>query len=126
VPLALIANEAVYDQFLESRYVESKQVIESAGSAIEAASEEEAELPGNGEASLLDSLGRALDSSRETLNLKERVAVIRARATEVIENLIQLSVVFILQTGILPLVFLWLLIHLLKRVLGFYHRRVEN
>jgi len=126
VPLALIANEAVYDQFLESRYVESREVIESAGSAIEAANEPVAELADEGESSLFDSLGRAINSSRESLNLKQRVAIIRARATDVIENLIQLSVVFILQTGILPLVFLWLLVHLMKRVFGFYHQRQRN
>lgn len=120
VPLALIANEAVYQQFLESRYVESTQVIESAGSEIQQANQSAVELAEEGEGSLFDSWGRAIDSTRESLNLKERVAVITARATDVIEHLIQLSVVFILQTGILPLVFLWLLVHLVKRVFGFY------
>jgi hypothetical protein len=126
VPLALIANEAIYRQFLETRYVESTQVIESAGSEIEAASEPASELAGEEGASLFDTLERAMESTRETLNLRERVAVIKRRATELIENLIQLSVVFILQTGILPLVFLWLLIHLAKKVFGISHLRREN
>lgn len=120
VPLALIANEAVYEQFLESRYLKSTQVIESAGSEIQQANESAAELPEEGESGLFDSWGRAIDSTRESLSVKERVAVIKARATEVVEHLIQLSVVFILQTGILPLAFLWLLVHLAKRVFGFY------
>ena len=120
VPLALIANEAVYAQFLESRYVESTQVIESACYEIEAINEPVTDLVGEEEPGLLDSLSRALDSTRESFNLKERVQVIRERATDVIEHLIQLSVVFILQTGILPLLFLWLLMHLAKRVFGFY------
>jgi hypothetical protein len=126
VPLALIANEAVYDQFLERRYVESREVIESAGSAIEAANEPVAELAEEGGGSFFDSLGRAIDSTRESFNLKQRVAIIRERATDVIEHLIQLSVVFILQTGILPLVFLWFLVHLMKRVFGFYHQKQQN
>lgn len=120
VPLALIANEAVYEQFLQSRYVESTQVIETAGSEIQQANQSAVELAEEGESSLFDSWGRAIDSTRESLNLKERVAVIKARATEVVEHLIQLSVVFILQTGVLPLAFLWLLVHLAKRVFGFY------
>jgi hypothetical protein len=121
VPLALIANEAVYVQFLESRYVESTQVIESAGSEFEAVNEPETELAE--EAGIFNSLGRAMDSTRETLNLKARLAVIKARATDVIEHLIQLSVVFILQTGVLPLAFLWLLLHVMKRIFGFYAPR---
>lgn len=115
VPIALIANEAIYRQFLESRYVESTQIIESAGQEIEAVNQPVEDLDTDEETGFFDSLGRALDSTRESLNLRERLAVIRDRATEVIENLIQLSVVFILQTGILPLVFLWLLIQLMKR-----------
>lgn len=126
VPLALIANEAVYQQFLESRYVESTQVIESAGSEIQQANQSAVELAEEGEGSLFDSWGRAIDSTRESLNLKERVAVVKARATEVVEHLIQLSVVFILQTGILPLAFLWLLVHLMKRVFGFYRPMHTN
>jgi len=35
VPLAIIANEAVYTLFLESRYEESTQVIENAGAQID-------------------------------------------------------------------------------------------
>ena len=115
VPLALIANEAIYHQFLEARYVESTQVIEAAGAEIEAVNHPVVEEDAAENSSFFDSLGKALDSTRETLNLKERVEIIRERATELIENLIQLSVVFILQTGILPLVFLWLLIQLMKR-----------
>lgn len=125
VPLALIANEAVYAQFLESRYVESTQVIETAGSEIEAVQASSSDVAGQ-EPGVFDSLGRAFDSTRESLNVSERLAVIKARATEVIENLIQLSVVFILQTGILPLVFLWLLLQVMKRLFGFYHPQRQD
>ena len=126
VPLALIANEAVYTQFLEARYEESTQVIESAGAEIEAVHEKSAAQLPESEAGFLDSIGRAWNVTRESLNLKEKMSVIKARATEVIEHLIQLSVVFILQTGILPLAFLWLLLQVFKRVFGFYPAKREN
>jgi len=126
VPLALIANEAIYDQFLESRYEESTQVIEAAGAEIEAASEPVDKLAEEQDQSLWESLERALDSTKETLNLRERVETIRERATELIENLIQLSVVFILQTGILPLLFLWLLMQLIKRVMSLSRLPLKN
>lgn len=121
VPVALIANEAIYDVFLEARYAESRQVIESVGSEIQAANEAAEQLSeekAEGE-SVFQSLGRAMDSARESLNLRQRVDIIKARATEMIEHLIQLSVVFILQTGILPLAFLWLFLQLMKRMFRF-------
>jgi hypothetical protein len=118
VPVAMIANEALYHLFLESRYVESAEVIESAGEQLEKTVERaeqggsvESEEPG-----FLESLGRGLSGTREALDFSERLDRVRARAAEVIEHLIQLSVVFVLQTGILPITFLWLFLQLLKQV----------
>lgn len=118
VPVTLIANEAIYDQFLQARYVESRQVIESAGAEFDEASvEPEAAVPPE-TPGVLGSLQRAIDNTREAAGLQERLRLIKARATEVIEHLIQLSVVFILQTGIFPLLFLWLMFQVVKRCFG--------
>jgi hypothetical protein len=65
---------------------------------------------------LFETLERALDSTRETLDIKRRVEYIKERAADVVEHMIQLSVVFILQTGILPIAFLWLFLQLLKQL----------
>lgn len=119
VPVAMIANEALYDLFLESRYVESAQVIESAGEQLEQ-TVERAEQGGQAEGEepgFLESLGRSLSGTREALDFSERLDRISARAAEVIQHLIQLSVVFVLQTGILPILFLWIFLQLIKRVL---------
>lgn len=116
VPLAMIANEGLYTLFLEDRYLESTQVIESAGAEISEAGTlpepEEGEDDG-----FFDSLGRTFDSTLDSLDIAERVDTIKARAGEVVEHLIQLSVVFILQTGILPIAFLWLFLQLFKTLL---------
>ncbi len=116
VPVALIANEALYGLFLESRYQHSAEVIETAGTQIKKVSARPLiEEPGE-DAGLLETLERALDSTRETLDIRRRVEYIKERAAELIEHMIQLSVVFILQTGILPIAFLWLFLQLLKQL----------
>ena len=121
VPVAIIANEALYDLFLESRFVESTQVIESAGSDIEKATAGQSDPaispPGDEDPGLLESLGRTFDNTRQFLDLNQKVAFIKARAAELIEHLIQLSVVFILQTGILPIAFLWIFLQLFRQLL---------
>ncbi len=115
VPLAMIANEAVYDLFLESRYVESTSVIESAGAEIEqVTAEPEADEEADG---VLDALGRSFDSTRQSLDFKQRLASISARASDLIEHLLQLGVVFIFQTGLLPIAFLWLFLRILRNLL---------
>jgi len=122
VPMVLIANEAVFELFLQPRYLESTEVIESAGADIEKAGTDNAD-GGTPPGGLIDMLERAYDSTRESLNLSHRVEYIRQRAADVIEHLIQLSVVFILQTALLPLAFLWVLVHLLKILM---HRSVKS
>jgi hypothetical protein len=113
VPLTLIANDALYQLFLEPRYVNSTEVIEHAGQDIRALSERD---PDNGEAgdeeyffsSIIGSMGRAIRDTADGLDLSDRVNRITERARDMVEHVIQLSVVFILQTGILPIAFLWL------------------
>ena len=121
VPVAMIANEALYQLFLEQRYEQSQQVIESAGADLErtaqrmeqAAAEAEGE---EGAQSFLDAIGRGLSSTREALNFSQRLDNVKRRAADVIEHLIQLSVVFVLQTGILPIAFLWVFLQLFKQI----------
>ena len=117
VPMTLIANEGLYRLFLETRYVESTQVIEIAGSEITQVSAHETEnRVEEAESSMLDSLGRMMEHTRNSLNFKQKVAYIGEKASDLIEHLIQLSVVFILQTGILPIAFLWIFLQLFKQI----------
>ena len=117
VPVAMIANEGLYRVFLEPRYIESTQVIETAGSEITEASTDDAEVGvEEAESSMLDSLGRMLESAHNSMDFKQKVAYIGERASDLIEHLIQLGVVFILQTGILPIAFLWIFLQLFKQL----------
>lgn len=126
VPLTLVANEAIYELFLESRYTESTEVIEAAGAALEELGAEQAEAAGaavEGEADpglmdrILKPIGDAWDAAVDGPGLSARVEAIQARAAAMIEHLIQLSVVFVLQTGVLPVAFLWLFLQLAKALL---------
>ena len=68
------------------------------------------------ESGWFDGIARSLSGTREALDFSQRLERIQARAAEVIEHLIQLSVVFVLQTGILPIAFLWIFLQLVKQL----------
>ena len=67
---------------------------------------------------MLDSLGRMFENTRNSIDFERNVAYISERGSDLIEHLIQLAVVFILQTGILPIAFLWIFLQLFKQLLG--------
>ena len=116
VPVAMIANEALYGLFLESRYQESAHVIETAGTQIEKVSARPLVEESDEDGGLIETLERVLDRTRESLDIGRRVDTIKERAADLVEHMIQLSVVFILQAGVLPIAFLWLFLQLLKQL----------
>jgi hypothetical protein len=67
--------------------------------------------------SLLSPLKEVWNEASAGAGLAERVAAIQARAGALIEHIIQLSVVFVLQTGLLPVAFLWLFLQLARWLL---------
>ena len=117
VPVMLIGNDLLYQQFLEERYQQSTEVITEAGRELEQITEEAS--AGNTEDtddSMLDSITRAWNSTVDSIDLSARLERMQSHAADVIENLIQLSVVFILQTGLLPVAFLWFFVQVFKRL----------
>lgn len=125
VPLMLIANDMLYQQFLEQRYQQSTEVITEAGRELEQIKEEaKVEESTDAEESMLDSITRAWSSTVDSIDLSGRLERMQAQAADVIEHLIQLSVVFVLQTALLPVAFLWFFSQLIKRM--FRPMRLKN
>ena len=125
VPVMLIANDLLYQQFLEPRYQQSTEIITDAGEALEQLSADAGvrneQENGSG---VLDSITSAWSNTVETIDLTGKFERMQARAGEVTEHLIQLSVVFILQTGLLPVAFLWIFLQVFKWL--FRSIRMEN
>ena len=65
---------------------------------------------------MLESLGRMFESTKDSMDFSQKVEYIGQRASDLIEHLIQLSVVFILQTGLLPIAFLWVFLQLFRQL----------
>ena len=117
VPVMLIANDFMYQQFLESRYQQSAQIITDAGEELQQLSAEaEKETVADAEGGLLDSISQAWSNTFEALDMSGKLDRMQARASEVVEHLVQLSVVFILQTGLLPVAFLWVFLQVFRRL----------
>ena len=123
----LIANDLLYQQFLEQRYQQSTEVIALAGKELEQLQEEsKPEDVHEDDRGVLDSIANAWSRTVDTVDLSGRLERMQQHAGEVIEHLVQLSVVFILQTGLLPVAFLWVFLEVLKRLFRSVKTRQDN
>jgi len=117
VPLMLIANDLIYQQFLESRYQQSAEIIDVAGQELKQISvEAEQQVTEAEDSGVFDSIAKAWNKTLNTMDMSGKLDRMQQRAGEVVEHLVQLSVIFILQTGLLPVAFLWVFMQVLRRL----------
>lgn len=117
VPAFMILSSVVFDTFLADEHMAATQALETTGSEIEAINEQ-ATPPLAEDPSLVQQLGDMLAGSLRSLNARERLEQLRNRAANATEEIIDLIVIFVFQTIILPLVFLWSLLELLKAIIA--------
>ena len=115
VPVLVIGSNLVFDTFLAGEQAAAAQALEATRTEIEQINDEvttpESDLE---DQSVIERLGSMLDSSLESMNVSDRLDSLRDRVSNASEHIINLIVIFLLQTIILPLVFLWLFVELLK------------
>jgi hypothetical protein len=115
VPAVALASEATY-QFVMAGTYEAAQAKVKAVEAIEPA-----EVPAP--QSRMDRIRRWLSDKAD---VAEKIDALKARFDAAIEHLVRLTAVFVVQTIVLPLLFLWLIVRLYRTLLPpRYPKRLE-
>lgn len=118
VPVMALANEGLYTTFMSERYATSQQSIQAVTEKIgeiNRSAESSASTPEDD--SLLGSAKRLYQSTVESLDVSSYVQRYQSAAADVSEQVVNLIVVFVMQTLLLPLLFLWGVVQLARRVL---------
>lgn len=118
VPVIIIGTSIVFDTFLAAQHQAATQALEATSDEISEMSRETAPPVPAPDQSVLDRLGAFLDDSLQRMNVAERLEHFRERASNASEHIINLIVIFVLQTIIIPILFLWLLVQGLKMLGG--------
>jgi hypothetical protein len=119
VPLAAIGSELLYDVFLAQQYTESTQKLEQTKQAISSLSQQtHAEITDNVEEGMLDRAKRWLDSASDAIDMEAKFDKYVQAAADATRHTINLIVVFVIQTVIFPLLFLWIVYRFLKELGG--------
>ena len=108
VPVAALLSEGAYRIFLQPEYERSRVELELAKDNLGRTTDElKAPAPAVDEG-LIDRTRRFFDDAGETFDVEKRIDALQATAAAVVRNIIDLIAIFVVQTVILPLLFLWL------------------
>lgn len=113
VPVLMIISTLVFDSFLAERHAQDTQVLEATSRELERLNEETADVDADAP-SLIERLGGLVGR----LDARQRLEALRDRAAQAAERIVDLIVIFVFQTIVLPLVFLWLLIEIAKALVA--------
>lgn len=115
VPLLIVGTTLISDAFLIPEQQAATAVLETTTADIEELNEEP-QAASTTDQSLMDRLGEMIDSSLESMQVRERLGQLKESASRASEHIVSLIAIFVLQTIILPLVFLWLFVEGLKGI----------
>ncbi|HVF35792.1 MAG TPA: hypothetical protein VND91_10760 [Candidatus Saccharimonadia bacterium] len=108
VPMSALLSEGAYRVFLQPEYERSRIELEAAKDTLGRTTEElrpQVERPDEG---LLDRTRRWFGETGDTFDVEKRIDALQATAAAVTRNIIDLIAIFVVQTVVLPLLFLWL------------------
>ncbi len=119
VPVIAVINEGIYRSFLAPQYEESMQKLEATTRSIE----QSRPPPVDEAAGFMEQARRMMQSASSMLDIERQLAALKQTASEVSEYALNMIVVFVLQTLVFPLLFLWLAYRLLAAIIQYQPRQ---
>ncbi|QOP46025.1 hypothetical protein [Sulfurimonas paralvinellae] len=114
------SSQILYDSLLQNEYVHATKVITKTKTELEAIeTKNKSILQQKKEQGFLDSLGSKYDSVVESLNLSKQLDSLEKSIDDATRNIISLITVFVVQTVLFPLLFLWFIIAVIRWIFGY-------
>ena len=118
VPITGLASESIYNIFLESEYTTSTESLESAAEKIGQLNEnDQFNQPDIRKKSVWESAKAFYNSTSEMFDINKKIDAYKLAATETTQNIVNLIVVFLFQTVIIPLGFIFIVYALFKYII---------
>lgn len=118
VPLTGLANEFIYQVFLENEYTASSEQLETTAFEIGQLNEtEQLSQPDIKKKSVWESAKAFYNSTSEMLDINRKIEKYKQAATETTHHIVNLIVVFLFQTIIIPLSFIFVIYILFKYII---------
>ena len=118
IPVIAILNEGLYLTFLEPQYIEAKSSLEKTAVDIENINSQQKPDLGD-DASVIEKAKDLYAKAGNVFDIESRLESLKSTVAEVSESALNIIVVFIVQTLVFPVLFLWLSLQLIKSVIKF-------
>ena len=118
IPIVALASEGIFHLFLQEQYTQSTHEIQRTTDRIAQVNRNaEAERPVPADASLLERAQRIMSDATSSMDVHGYIDRYKVAAADASEHAINLIVIFVLQTILLPLLLLWLMLKSLSGLL---------
>jgi len=108
VPVTMLASESIYNMFLKEQYQESSNSLEKARHDISTISEADTQQYLTDDEGIVEKAKRFINSTTQSVSINKQIDRYQQLASDTTEHAINIIVVFILQTIMIPLLFIWL------------------
>ena len=109
LPVVTIINEHTFNIFLAEQYQSSSQVLDDTRDEIRAINEVKPRPNGtSAAASFIDRLSQYYENTTKAISLDGRISRYKEKLSHASEHAVNLIVVFLLQTVLFPIAFIWL------------------
>ena len=119
IPLMAITNDGLYKAFLEPTYIESKRQLEQSNTALANLSDNQTINNEATDMSWYEVMSSSINSAIESINVDKHYEQLKIEADNLSNHIIDLIVVFTMQTILFPLIFIWLSMKLIKANFSF-------
>ncbi len=117
VPVLIVGTTVISDRFLAPEQAAATAILRDTTADIERINDETRATTAD-EQSLMDRLGEMIDESLQSMRVGDRMKELKESASNAAEHIVSLIAIFVLQTILLPVLFLWLFIAGLKGIAG--------
>jgi CBS domain containing-hemolysin-like protein len=115
IPVMAISSDGLYKAFLEPTYQESTQQLEQSNTAIANMSKDSQPISDETqEMSWFELLNNNINSAIDSIDIDKQLERLKIEADNLTNHIIDLIVVFTMQTILFPLIFIWFAMKLIK------------
>lgn len=109
-------SQFTYATILEQEYTQSLQIVENTKTELEEYQHKSTTDVQKSDENFFSSLKKSYSSSLESINISKQLEAIEESSNKAFNNIVVLITVFVVESILLPLLYLWLVVHSIKFV----------